>query len=160
MESPIIRPMVQEDLEEVTRLERVSQPNPWTAGHFMQELENPFATVDLLFSGGALAGYLCSWLLCGELHVQNVVTAPECRRRGVAAALLQHVIDRARRQGVESAFLEVRAGNAAAIALYRRFGFTVVSKRRRYYADGEDALLMERRAAQDEAPHLTNQERE
>jgi len=160
MEAPFIRAMRPDDLEDVLRLERASQPVPWSEGQFSQELAAPFASVDLLFREGVLAGYLCSWLLCGELHIQNVVTAPEFRRRGVAASLLHHVLERAGGQGFEAAFLEVRAGNGAAIALYQRFGFGIVSTRRGYYADGEDALLMERRAEKGAVPHLSNQERE
>lgn len=160
MQSTIIRVMRPDDLEDVLRIERASQPIPWSGGQFMQELLQPYATVDLLVCGDVLAGYLCSWLLCGELHIQNVVTAPEFRRQGVAASLLRHVLKRAGRQGFEAAFLEVRAGNEAAIALYQRFGFGIVSRRRRYYADGEDALLMERREGRGTDPHLSNQERE
>jgi len=155
MKASSIRAMQPDDLDAVLRLERASQPAPWSAGQFMQELSNPYATVDLLFREEVLAGYLCSWLLCGELHVQNIVTALEFRRQGVAASLLRHVLERAALQGFEAAFLEVRAGNEAAIALYRQFGFGLVSRRRRYYADGEDALVMEMRV-----PKLSNMEKE
>lgn len=109
----------------------------------MRELENPVSSIDLLWLNNALAGFLCSWMIAGELEILNIATAPAWRRRGVAAALMRHVFDRARRQGLASAFLEVRVGNGGAIDLYRRFGFVVVSRRPGYYADGEDALLMQ-----------------
>jgi ribosomal-protein-alanine N-acetyltransferase len=80
--------------------------------------------------------------VAGEVQIQNVATAPAFRRQGVAACLLSHVFEQARGSGFESAWLEVRIGNAPAIALYERFGFTVVGRRTNYYADGEDALVM------------------
>jgi ribosomal-protein-alanine N-acetyltransferase len=52
------------------------------------------------------------------------------------------VLERSLAVGLDAAWLEVRAGNAAAIALYERFGFTTVGRRPGYYADGEDALVM------------------
>jgi ribosomal-protein-alanine N-acetyltransferase len=62
----------------------------------------------------------------------------------VARRLLQHVLDRAAEKGAQRASLEVRAGNAAARALYASFGFEEVGRRKRYYHDnGEDALLLE-----------------
>ena len=138
-----IRPMAIDDLDQVVAVERLCHAHPWSAELFKRELANPVSSVDLLWFGETLAGFLCSWMVAGELEILNVATAPDCRRRGVAAALLRHVFSRARRQGLESAFLEVRVGNIGAIDLYRKFGFTVVSRRSDYYADGEDALLMQ-----------------
>lgn len=138
-----IRPMTMSDLEQVVAVERLCHDHPWSAELFQRELTNPVSTIDLFWLGDTLAGFLCSWMVGGELEILNVATAPAFRRRGVAAALMRHVFARARRQGLESAFLEVRVGNTGAIDLYHRFGFSIVAKRSRYYADGEDALLMQ-----------------
>jgi len=138
-----ILPMAIEDLNQVLAVESLCHAHPWSAEHFIRELGNPVASIDLLWLHNTLAGFLCSWMIAGELEILNIATDPAWRRRGVAAALMQHVFDRARRQGLSSAFLEVRVGNTGAIDLYRRFGFNVVSRRPGYYADGEDALLMQ-----------------
>ena len=134
--------MGEADLEAVVCLEKEAQTSPWNAEMFRQELRNPLAHIDLLWCAGRLAGYLCSLFVAGELHILNVVTSPEMRRRGVAYALVRHVLQRSLRQGLEAAFLEVRYGNQAAIALYEEFGFRPGAVRRNYYSDGEDALLM------------------
>jgi [ribosomal protein S18]-alanine N-acetyltransferase len=134
--------MTAADLPLVHALECAAQPSPWTLEHFAAELANPCARIDLCWRRGELAGYLCAWLIAGELQIQNVATAPPFRRQGVAARLLELVLERSRALGLEAAWLEVRAGNAAAIALYERFGFVTVGRRPRYYADGEDALVM------------------
>lgn len=140
-----ILPMKSQDLAAVMQLERSSHPFPWTTERFRQELENPVASIDLLWEDGQLAGYLCAWLVCGELEIHNLATAPEFRRRGVARQLIAHVLGDGKARGMETAWLEVRAGNQAAIALYHNCGFDVVHRRQGYYQDGEDALVMARR---------------
>jgi len=130
------------DLPHLERIERVSQSHPWSLRQFEQELANPASRIDLYLSGGLPVAFLCSWLIAGELQIQNLATAPEFRRHGIAARLLEHVLARSRGEGFESAWLEVRISNAGAIALYRNYGFADAGVRPRYYADGEDALVM------------------
>lgn len=137
-----IAPMHQADLGMVHRLECACQSAPWSLRHFADELDNPVATVDLYWCGADLAGFLCSWLVAGELQVQNLATRPQLRRRGIAARLLEHAIARGRAGGLTAVWLEVRVSNVAAIALYERFGFSARGRRPAYYADGEDALIM------------------
>ncbi len=142
-EQKMIRPMTPADLPAVLAVERASFSNPWSFSQFERELENPISNVDLLLVSGELAGYLVTWFVAGELHVLNVTTAPLFRRRGLARRLLENALERGRSRGMEKAFLEVRAGNDAAIALYGRLGFRPVGRRAGYYPDGEDALTME-----------------
>ena len=139
-----ILPLREEHLPAVLEIERQSYPFPWTAEQFLQELENPVAAVDLLWCGDRLAGYICYWLIVGELQILNVATSLRFRRQGVAAQLLKHVFGQCLEKDLQHAWLEVRAGNAAAIALYRKQGFVADTVRAGYYRDGEDALLMVR----------------
>lgn len=141
--SLVFRPMTRSDLDRVLLVEADCYPHPWTGEMFVAELDAPHGRIELCVDGEELAGFMVCWYLLGELHVLNVATAPRYRRRGIAAALLRRAFDRARTEGLEKAFLEVRKGNAGAIALYRRFGFEDVAVRPRYYSDGEDALIME-----------------
>lgn len=134
--------MLAADLEEVYRLECVSQQDPWSRQHFVDELKNPVASIDLYWRQEQLAGFLCSWLIAGELQIQNLATCPALRRNGIAARLLHHVVARSRQAGLTSICLEVRVSNHPAIALYTAFGFVPQGSRRAYYSDGEDALVM------------------
>jgi ribosomal-protein-alanine N-acetyltransferase len=78
-----------------------------------------------------------------ELHILNIATAVEERRRGVARALMQETAARGRKAGAVLATLEVRRSNGGAIALYRSLGYRHVGIRPNYYADeGEDAIVM------------------
>lgn len=88
--------------------------------------------------GGMLLGRVAA----GEAEVLTLAVTPAMRRQGLAAALLQAAIAEARARGALALFLEVATGNAAARALYSRAGFVEVGQRRRYYADGSDALVL------------------
>ena len=138
------QPMSFADLDEIVALERLCYPHPWRSEQFLQELANPVSQVSLLRVGRQLGGYICYWLIAGEMQILNVASAPVWRRQGVAEGLLLHAFERCRAVGLDSAWLEVREGNAAAIGLYRRHGFVVTGTRSGYYRDGENALLMVR----------------
>ena len=78
-----------------------------------------------------------------EGQITNIATHPDYRRRGCGACVLQTLIEQARARGLSTLSLEVRESNAAAIALYQRFGFEIVGKRNHFYtAPREDALVM------------------
>lgn len=94
---------------------------------------------------GEILGYAGLWFGDGrgDADLLSIATVPAARRRGVASAMLGHLLDVARRAGCRAVLLEVRASNAAARALYERFGFQTIGTRRRYYlAPVEDAAVM------------------
>ena len=142
-----LAPMTLDDLDEVLEIERVSFQTPWSRGAFRYELtQNRVARSLVVRLGRQLAGYLCLWEIGHEIHVTNLAVHPSWRRRGIARALLGHVLDGARRDGMDLVFLEVRPTNHEALALYESFGFRVIGRRKGYYFDtGEDALVMEAR---------------
>jgi [ribosomal protein S18]-alanine N-acetyltransferase len=78
----------------------------------------------------------------GDWEIENVVIDRSLRRTGIAAKLLKAVLDVIRAKGASKVLLEVRASNAPAIALYRKFGFLQDGQRKAYYSNPtEDALL-------------------
>ncbi len=108
------------------------------------ELSRSIAHLWLAFLPGEAraAGLLLAWIAADELHVIDVATRPERRRRGVGRALVATALAAGVERGLRLALLEVRVTNRAAIALYESAGFAVERVRRGYYADGEDALEM------------------
>ena len=143
------RPMRLGDLEQVHQLETSTFPNPWSLKSYRFELErNPasppwVALLEHADGSSEIVGYIVPWYLPDEIHIANIAVQPRLRRQGIARRLLADALARARQKGLSSATLEVRAGNHAAQALYRSFGFQPLNVRKRYYRDnGEDALIM------------------
>lgn len=143
MTAPAVEPATADDLDAIDAISRASFPAPWPRQSYVDELARPHAHVEVARQGGAVAGYVVTWSVVDELHLLVIATAPALRRRGIGDALMAAVTARADRDGARLTTLEVRAGNAAARALYARHGFAVVATRRGYYADdGEDAIVM------------------
>jgi [ribosomal protein S18]-alanine N-acetyltransferase len=90
------------------------------------------------------AGLVLARMAGDEAEILTFGVVPEARRRGHGGSLLREAIGAARAKGAGAMFLEVAAGNAPALALYAREGFAEVGRRRRYYSDGADALVLKR----------------
>jgi [ribosomal protein S18]-alanine N-acetyltransferase len=90
----------------------------------------------------ARGGMLLGRITADEAEVLTLAVAPPVRRQGVAPGLLRATSARVRANGGTAMFLEVAIGNAAALALYRREGFIEVGRRRHYYSDSSDALVL------------------
>jgi len=136
--------MREEDLDAVVAIESASFSHPWTIRHFLDEIESPcsFPTV-ALNGGGTVVGYLCLKQVLDEAEILDVAVPDALRGTGLGRLLVESALAEARLRGARVVLLEVRVGNAAAIGLYRRLGFVDQGVRKRYYQDGEDALLME-----------------
>src|SRR6185295_4203030 len=101
-----------------------------------EELARPWARVWVARDERRQAvGYLLFWHVVDEVHVINVAVAPASLRKGIGRALVEHLLSYARTNAASKILLEVRASNAAAIALYERAGFTRFNTRAQYYKD-------------------------
>ncbi len=123
-------------------LQRAEMPDPFTQAGLAAEFDNRLSRPTGLFVNGALVAAFLGWLVVDELQILQVATAATHRRQGHGRTLLAHVLRRARAGGATAATLEVRAGNQAALALYRALGFVADGHRKGFYPDGEDAVLM------------------
>ena len=142
------RPVVETDLPRIMEIEAAGFLHPWSEALLRAELAHAWsvqraAVVPGPEDGGRILGYIIFWLVHDEVHVLNVGTAPEARRRGVARALMDEAVAVGREKGARLSTLEVRRSNAPAIALYRSLGYREVGVRPRYYAEeNEDAIVM------------------
>lgn len=139
-----IREMKPEDAAAVEVVERACFSVPWSRESFWREAANE-QTCYLLAedAAGGVIGYAGCWLSFGEGQITNVAVAPEARGQQVGTALLAALIEAVKKRGVTAMTLEVRPSNAAALALYGKFGFEPAGRRPRYYTDnGEDAIIM------------------
>ncbi len=110
--------------------------------HLRTELGRAWARTWVAREKDDVIGYILTWHVADELHVMNVATRADRRRRGVGSALMREAIAYARDKQVKHVLLEVRRSNSAAIALYRVFGFFAMGVRAKYYPDDEDAVEM------------------
>src|SRR5215204_794664 len=187
--------MTQDDVPEVSRVERRCFTNPWPASAYRRELQNPAQNYyvvlrsmqadapappgrdngqnegpaaqnemsprglvprrSLLAIGrgrqqdgdgrepSAITGFAGMWLAFDEAHVTTIGVDPLHQGLGLGELLLLCMFDEAVARGANWLTLEVRVTNAAAQALYRKYGFTAHGTRKRYYSDNnEDALIM------------------
>jgi ribosomal-protein-alanine N-acetyltransferase len=140
-----IRRLTYADLPQVVAIERRAFTTPWSLAMFVLELSKPSGVCLAAVVETELAGYIVCSRYDTVWHVMNVAVDPDRRRRGIASALIQALLDRIGDEAQVT--LEVRRSNAGALILYERFGFRSAGVRPRYYADnGEDAVIMWRTA--------------
>jgi ribosomal-protein-alanine N-acetyltransferase len=163
-----VEPMQVSDIREAMTIERLSFPTPWPLGAYRYEIRhNPRAHYFVARPqeegsaqrqeprGGLLArfrstdqrpsivGYGGFWRSAREAHISTIAVHPRLRRKGIGQLILIAMIEKAMSLGADHITLEVRASNSVAQSLYRKYGFQVVSRRRRYYSDNnEDAVVM------------------
>lgn len=136
------------DVPAVYALDVLSFSLPWTERSFRYEVTgnaNARNWVAELPEQGTtrLVGMLVLWFILDEAHIATLAVHPEFRRRGIAKRLLQTALSAVYKEGAQRSFLEVRAGNQAALKMYKDFGFDIVGRRSHYYHDtDEDAILM------------------
>ena len=144
----VIRKMAMDDLSVVLQIDRQSFPLPWPERSYRFELsKNPAAhlmVADLDEDGQqAVIGFIGCWIIVDEVHISTLAVHPDHRRQGVGERLLLEMLDHVISKGVETASLEVRESNQAAISLYQKHGFSIEGRKVGYYRDNnEDALLM------------------
>lgn len=141
-----MRPMREVDLETVMDLERLVYPYPWTVGIFRDCLRVGYCCWVLL-SRKVVVGYGVMSVAAGECHILNLCVHPDLRRRGLGCRILRCLLTVGRSHNADTAFLEVRASNRSALALYALEGFCEVGMRRGYYPQEngrEDAVIMAR----------------
>lgn len=153
-----MRAMTLEDVDAVLAIEQAVQAYPWTRGNFIDALGHGYIC-RVEEDGGEIRGYAVLMPLLDEAELLNIGVAEAQQRRGLGRAMLLEMLDMACEWGRQAkppiggcsqknmlrVFLEVRASNAAALALYRSSGFREIGVRRGYYQNSsgsEDAITM------------------
>jgi ribosomal-protein-alanine N-acetyltransferase len=145
-----VEPMRRRDLRSVLRIDAQQPQQGWSVGLYLAELRRARpaqASGDRCYVvarlGDRVAGFAGVLFQPPDAHVTTIAVDRALRGRRVGTRLMLVVARRAMAAGADNMTLEVRAGNVAAISLYRRLGLAPVGVRKGYYADiGEDALVM------------------
>jgi len=130
----------------------------WSADGYQREMDSPNSCLRVISSSplGAtsagtghsasaepeLWGLGCYWAILDEAHITLLGILPTHQRQGLGRWLLLHLLEDAWKRSMSRATLEVRISNQRAIDLYESLGFTALGTRKRYYDDGEDALIL------------------
>ena len=139
-----MRPMQEADLDAVIEVEKLAYPFPWTKGIFRDCLRVGYCCWVYTLDERVL-GYGVMSVVVGEAHILNACIHPEFQGQGLGRRLLQRLLTLARQHRADTAFLEVRASNQAAIRLYQDLGFNEIGLRRAYYPGKkgrEDAVVL------------------
>ncbi|WP_111467207.1 ribosomal protein S18-alanine N-acetyltransferase [Microbacterium suaedae] len=135
-----------DDLGAIMAIERASFPaDAWSDETMRAELASPHGRYIVLERGGAVAGYAGLRHLAGgkDADVQTIAVSADARGRGQGRSLLRALLETAAERRAREVFLEVRADNPVATALYESEGFTELGRRPRYYQpDDVDAVVM------------------
>ncbi len=143
MDDFLIRDATDADIDRLEALERECFSLPWTREQLVSQLPDNMHVFLLAELHGETAGYVGMMQVVDEGYISNVAVAQEHRRRGIADALIGALLARCEARALAFVTLEVRRGNAPAIALYKKHGFVPVGERRDYYElPREDAVLM------------------
>lgn len=151
----MIREATADDLAAMMSIERdVFPTSSWTEQQMADELDRMgesrwYAVAEV---EGVLVGYVGLYLSPPDADVQTIAVSPDAHGRGLGRELLRVAIEHAWQVRCTRMFLEVRADNEAALALYQRAGFVRMGRRNRYYPDGADAFTM--RLRKHEVPDL------
>lgn len=139
----IIRLLESKDLNEVLLIEECSFRPPWSRNTFLSELKEENRYYVVAEKEGKIIGYAGLYYFFEEGHITTMAVAPDWRRKGVGKLLLAHLIEKSAKIGLKELSLEVRESNWVAQQMYRKFGFRVLARRKRYYVQPiEDAIIM------------------
>lgn len=137
------------DIPDVLEIEKNAFPTARSEALYLYELtQNQLAhyqALTRLETAGAetLLGYAGYWTLSDEIHISTIAVDPALRRQGLGQLLLLNILFLSYEHQASLVTLEVRETNTAAQELYKKYRFSEVGLRRRYYRDtGEDAILM------------------
>ena len=139
----IIEKMNSSHVAQIAQLEKICFSDPWSEKSIASELDNKLAFWLVAAEGDTVAGYIGSQTVIDETDMMNVAVHPDFRRKGIAEALVNTLVENLQKMGSRCLTLEVRTSNAPAIALYEKLGFAEIGRRKNYYRNPrEDALIL------------------
>ncbi len=131
------------DAPEIAKAEAEIFPDPWSERDISDTITHDGSMCFSAVDGGHVVAYVLGRLIPPEGEIYRVAVLPSHRKRGIGYRLLDYTVKTSRGRGLECLFLEVRAKNLPALALYHAYGFTKVGMRKNYYKNpDDDAIIM------------------
>jgi ribosomal-protein-alanine N-acetyltransferase len=138
-----IRFMTKDDVPQVFDIERASfNDSSWSIDAFFHEIEkNEFANYFIIEYDTQIIGYIGIWIVIDQAQITTVAIDKDFRGYGLGQLLLKYAMNYAQSK-CDVMSLEVRVENTVAQHVYTNLGFQYGGKRKNYYGEGEDALVM------------------
>lgn len=129
-------------VDEVYEISKEAFPLPWAKEELVREIVNPHALNLVAVLDEEVIGYVQCWFTLEDADIINIAVKKTYQGLGIGKCILNELIEQLKSRGIQNIFLEVRVSNIPAQKLYKSFGFITLTKRERYYINGEDALVM------------------
>ena len=140
----MIRRASEHDVGGITAIENRVFRHPWNKDQIQQELKQENGKLVYVKIEEKIMGYIMVRVVKNEAQILNIAIDLPFQHRGYGKKLLQHTLHEL---GTETdVFLEVRVSNLPAIKLYSEFNFEEIGVREQYYSNGENAIVMYRKA--------------
>jgi ribosomal-protein-alanine N-acetyltransferase len=139
----IIRPMTFSDIEAVNDIAHLVFPDPWPLSSYTDELNNDLAYFFVMTYAEVVIGYIHFWVTFDSVSIVQFAIHPKLQGKKLGTLLMAHFLDRVERlEEIRAITLEVRTHNDPAIALYLNHGFNIITTKRKFYSNGDDAYYM------------------
>jgi len=138
----VTSPHTLDELQQIVALDRLCLGGIWTLESYQREVYSPNSLLITLVLQGRIIGCGCFWAILEEAHITLLVIHPDYQGQGLGSFLLYILLHRAHLRGLERATLEVKDSNTVALSLYEKFGFKIAGRRKKYYANATDALIL------------------
>lgn len=113
--------------------------NPWN-----KKLINSSCKISkVVLQENKVLAYICVDFVFDEAEIHMIAVKTQLQNRGIGSLLLKEILNSLKRKNVKKVFLEVNENNKIAICFYKKFGFKEVFKRKKYYKNNDDAIIME-----------------
>ncbi|MDR1773285.1 MAG: ribosomal protein S18-alanine N-acetyltransferase [Clostridioides sp.] len=135
--------LTKEDIDAVFEIEKNCFDDYWSRDMISAELSNPLSRYLVAKLNGKIIGFVGSWFILNECHINNVAIHSDFRGNSYSVAMLKKLIEICYEEDIDAMTLEVRKSNEIAINLYKKIGFVMAGIRKEYYSNNkEDAIIM------------------
>ena len=138
----VIEKMNQSHLEKIKDIMPKQFDEFWTANVLEKELQNSLSSYIVALYNDEVVGYAGIWKPIDEAHITNIVVKKDKRGKHIGTQLLKELINMAQKKNLQCITLEVNVKNENAIKLYKKYNFEEVGRRKKYYNNIDDAIIM------------------
>ncbi len=138
-----IVPLSKNNIDDICEIESLSLSTAWGKTEMEKELENKNAVYFCAEETNKTVGYIGMWNIAGEGNITNIAVHPDFRKRGIGFLLVNAMIEYSKRNNILFLTLEVNEKNKNAYSLYKKCGFYESGRRKKYYSNEFDAILMQ-----------------